>query len=232
MVAAVPAVVRAGVLTGVAALALLAAFPPGPGEQEGAGHAAHQPRTAQAAHAAHGTRTSPDAGLSLTTHAQFATPTALIPSPALTYDTTLVPAGARIEITQQSDLWGTTVRARLAGLKPSYAFGVHVHAAPCGTDPAAAGPHYRHAPDPGVSALNEVWLDFTSGPDGMATVETKHAWGFRRGEANSVVLHREQGGSGDRVACFTVPFGGSGVESAAGSSAAPEAGSAAGSGTR
>lgn len=135
-------------------------------------------------------------------------------SPALTYDRQLVPPGARIEVTQRHERSGTRVALRVRGLKPGHAYGVHVHQKPCGTDPAAAGGHYQHRPDPVqpsknpayVNPANEVWLDFTARPDGSGKAAAVHSWGFRPGGASSVVLHREQGGAGDRVACFTVPF--------------------------
>ncbi|MER5304638.1 superoxide dismutase family protein [Streptomyces lasiicapitis] len=136
------------------------------------------------------------------------------PSPALTYDRNLVPPGARIEVTQRHDKGGTRVTLRVRGVKPGFAFGAHVHRKPCGVDPAAAGGHYQHRPDPVqpsknpayVNPDNEVWLDFTAQPDGSGKASAVHSWGFRPGEAGAVVLHREQGGAGDRVACFTVPF--------------------------
>ncbi|MFE0099937.1 superoxide dismutase family protein [Streptomyces sp. NPDC059009] len=147
--------------------------------------------------------------------AQFAPPTALIPSPAITYDMKLVPAAAWIRVEQRSDERGTTVGLRVTGLKAGHKYGVHVHQKPCGADPAAAGGHYQHRPDPVQPSENpayrnpdnEVWLDFTARADGSGRASAHHRWGLRPGGAQSVVLHREQGGAGDRVACFTVPFG-------------------------
>ncbi|MFE0171926.1 superoxide dismutase family protein [Streptomyces sp. NPDC059002] len=147
--------------------------------------------------------------------ARFAPPTALIPSPAVTYEQGLVPAASWIRVEQHSDERGTTVTARVKGLKPGHAYGVHVHQKPCGANPEAAGGHYQHREDPVqpskdpayLNPGNEVWLDFTAGPDGAGSASAHHRWGFRPGGAGSVVLHREQGGAGDRVACFTVPFG-------------------------
>ncbi|MEU2558304.1 superoxide dismutase family protein [Streptomyces longispororuber] len=140
---------------------------------------------------------------------RFAPPAAFVSPSAITYDQKLVPAGSWIEVTQRSDHKGTKVQLRVKGMKPGYAYGVHVHQKPCGADPMAAGGHYQNKPsqDPGdVNPDNEVWLDFTAQPNGSGRSSAYHDWGFRRGEAASVVLHREQGGAGARLACFSVPF--------------------------
>ncbi|NEB02559.1 superoxide dismutase family protein [Streptomyces sp. SID13726] len=150
-------------------------------------------------------------GYWMRTDARFAPPTALLPSAAVTYDMDLVPAAAWIEVSQRTEEQGaTTVRLRVAGLRPGHAYGVHVHQKPCAADPAAAGGHYQHRPstDPAdVNADNEVWLDFTADDDGAGEASARHGWGFRRGEASSVVVHDMPGTHGTRVACFTVPFG-------------------------
>ncbi|KUF20038.1 superoxide dismutase [Streptomyces silvensis] len=135
-------------------------------------------------------------------------------APALTYDRNLVPPGARILVTQRHEHGGTRVGLRVKGVRAGHEFGVHVHRKPCGVDPEAAGGHYQNHPDPVqpsenpdyVNPGNEVWLDFTARRDGSGAASAVHPWNFRPGEAASVVLHREQGGAGDRVACFTVPF--------------------------
>ncbi|MEU6048417.1 superoxide dismutase family protein [Streptomyces griseus] len=137
----------------------------------------------------------------------FSPPGSFVPSDALTYDTRLVPAGARIEVTQFTDPSGTRVGARLRGLVPGRAYGMHVHTSPCGTDPAAAGPHYQHRPEPTADPANEVWLDFRTDEDGDGRAEALHGWDFREGGARSVIIHDRQGGAGERAACFTVPFG-------------------------
>ncbi|MGW2224941.1 superoxide dismutase family protein [Streptomyces formicae] len=147
--------------------------------------------------------------------ARFAPPTAFIPSPAVTYEQGLVPAASWISVEQRVDGRGTTVTARVRGMAPGHAYGVHVHQNPCGASPEAAGGHYQHVQDPVQPSKdpayanpdNEVWLDFTAGADGSGSASAHHLWGFRPGGAGSVVLHREPGGAGDRVACFTVPFG-------------------------
>ncbi|MET9529325.1 MULTISPECIES: superoxide dismutase family protein [unclassified Streptomyces] len=141
-------------------------------------------------------------------HARFAPPTAFITSSAVTYDLTLVPAAAGIEVEQSTSPSGTRVTARLAGLKSGHPFGMRVHTRPCGSTPGAAGPRYLRDADgrtPGPG--DEVRLDFTTDAQGAATVTARHAWNFRPGGAGSVVIYGARGGAADPVACFTVPFG-------------------------
>ncbi|MEV0171215.1 superoxide dismutase family protein [Streptomyces sp. NPDC050803] len=150
-------------------------------------------------------------GYSMRTDAQFAPPGAFVPSAAVTYDMELVPAASWIEVEQHMAPVGgaTSVKLRVAGMKPGHAYSVHVHQKPCGADPAAAGGHYQHEvsahPDH-VNAENEVWLDFTADEHGAGEARARHGWGFRQGEAASLVIHDEPG-SKVRVGCFTVPFG-------------------------
>ncbi|WP_233415485.1 superoxide dismutase family protein [Streptomyces sp. N35] len=147
--------------------------------------------------------------------ATFAPPSALIPSTAKTYDLKLVPAASWIEVRQHTDEQGTKVSLQVKGLNPGRAYGAHVHGKPCGTDPMDAGGHYQNKVDPVqpskdpkyLNPDNEIWLDFTTDKAGNAEAAVPHSWNFRRGAPASVVLHREQGGAGDRLACFTVPFG-------------------------
>ncbi|MFJ2604797.1 superoxide dismutase family protein [Streptomyces sp. NPDC091279] len=152
-------------------------------------------------------------GYTLETEGRFAAPGGHVPpaAVALTYDRKLVPAGAGIEVRQQTaDSGATTVELRVSGVVPGHAYGVHVHQKPCAADPAAAGGHYQHvvSTDPRqANPRNEVWLDFTPGRDGSGEASARHDWGFRQGEASSVVIHDKPGTTGARVACFTVPFG-------------------------
>ncbi|WP_329116707.1 superoxide dismutase family protein [Streptomyces sp. NBC_01465] len=143
----------------------------------------------------------------LRAEARFAPPTAFVPSPAITYDMDLVPAAAWIQVEQRTDPAGTRVSARVKGLQAGHAYGVHVHTKPCGYTGEAAGPHYQNVASPKADPANEVWLDFTTDKKGAAHASARHRWGFRAGEAASVVIHRDPGGAGERVACFTVPFG-------------------------
>lgn len=153
---------------------------------------------------------APD-GYWMRTDARFAPPAAFVPSAAVTYDMRLVPAAAWIQVSQHTTESGaTTVRLRVTGVRPGHAYGVRVHRKPCGADPAAAGPPYRHEPstDPADdTADNEVRLDFTADGRGAGEASARHAWGFRQGEASSVVIHDAPGAHGARAACFTVPFG-------------------------
>ncbi len=136
----------------------------------------------------------------------FSPPGSFVPSDALTYDTRLVPAGARIEVTQVTGPSATRVGVRLHGFAPGRAYGMHAHTSPCGADPAAAGPHYQHRPSATADPVNEVWLDFRTDEDGDGRARAVHGWSFREGGARSVVIHDRQGGAGERAACFTVPF--------------------------
>ncbi|WP_326706092.1 superoxide dismutase family protein [Streptomyces cyaneofuscatus] len=136
----------------------------------------------------------------------FSPPGSFVPSDALTYDTALVPAAARIEITQYADRTSHRVGTRLRGLVPNRAYGMHVHTSPCAADPASAGPHYQHRVAATADPVNEVWLDFRTDRNGNGEAEARHEWGFRDGGARSVIVHDAQGGAGKRVACFTVPF--------------------------
>ncbi|MEO3751012.1 superoxide dismutase family protein [Streptomyces sp. B6B3] len=138
---------------------------------------------------------------------------------ALTYDATLVPAGAAITVTQHQVGEGTMVAVAVDGVAPGHTFGGHVHTEPCADDPAAAGGHYQDRPgeDPGLANPgNEVWLDFTADASGDGRAVALQDWSFREGGAGSVVLHEHAtetghhggtpGHAGDRVACVTVPF--------------------------
>ncbi|GAA4795194.1 hypothetical protein GCM10023220_21990 [Streptomyces ziwulingensis] len=146
----------------------------------------------------------------LRTEARFAPPGGETSPAALTYDPGLVPAGAWIEVRQHTARDGANaVSLRVRGMRAGHEYGVHVHREPCGADPAAAGGHYQHEPSADPAAAhpgNEVWLDFTAGPDGTGAAEARHDWGFRPGEASSVVVHDRPGNSGARVGCLTVPF--------------------------
>ncbi|MCQ4213850.1 superoxide dismutase family protein [Streptomyces longispororuber] len=137
----------------------------------------------------------------------FAPPSAIASSRAITYDMELVPAAAGVSVGQHGDNHGMTVTLRVDGLVPGHVYGAHVHQKPCGADPADAGGHYQHVVDPKqVNRENEVWLDFTADARGNGSAVTHKDWGVRPGGAGSVVLHDEPGTAGKRVACVTVPF--------------------------
>ncbi|CAD5943858.1 Copper/zinc superoxide dismutase (SODC) [Streptomyces sp. KY75] len=218
-----PGTVRRRVLVGAAALLMLtggatiahgaADGTDGAPAPDGGGHAAHSTGTG----AGTGTGTgsgeagpvggaSRSGGFWMRADGVFSPPGSFVPSDALTYDTALVPAAARIEITQYADRTSHRVGTRLRGLVPNRAYGMHVHTSPCAADPASAGPHYQHRASATADPVNEVWLDFRTDRNGNGEAEARHEWGFRDGGARSVIVHDAQGGAGKRVACFTVPF--------------------------
>ncbi|NYI03285.1 superoxide dismutase family protein [Allostreptomyces psammosilenae] len=154
--------------------------------------------------------------------AQFEAPTDPARQQAVSYVPELVPIGttARVRVVEAPS--GTHVSLRISGLLPDRDYGAHVHTSPCGADPADAGPHYQHVPDPVqpstdpayANSANEVWLDFTTNHHGHGQVDTHVHWTPREGEARSIVLHDhhtsltpgEAGTAGDRLACVNVPF--------------------------
>ncbi|GAA2276185.1 hypothetical protein GCM10010145_39010 [Streptomyces ruber] len=137
--------------------------------------------------------------------AVFAPPRTPVPV-AVTYDEALVPEASAIEVHQHSRPGATTVRLRVTGMRAGHTYGVHVHRRPCGVEPDDSGEHYQHEMA-GATAENEVWLDFTADDSGAGEATARHGWGFRPGEASSVVLHDRPGDSGAAVGCFTMPFG-------------------------
>ncbi|WP_320781978.1 hypothetical protein [Streptomyces sp. CRN 30] len=138
--------------------------------------------------------------------ATFAPPGSPAPV-AVTYDRALVPEASSIEVHQHTGAGGgTTVRLRVTGMRAGHTYGAHVHQKPCGAEPDDSGGHYRHEPS-AATADNEVWLDFTADGRGVGEATARHDWGFRTGEASSLVLHERPGDSGARVGCLTVPFG-------------------------
>jgi Cu-Zn family superoxide dismutase len=167
---------------------------------------------------------------------QFVPSSLFDPSKPVTYDAKTVPVGARISVVEQvGGLVGgaaTSVRLQVSGLLPNRVYGAHVHTKPCGRTPDASGPHYQDVKDPNQPSTdpayanpeNEVWLDFRTDAQGRATAESRHDWGFRPGEARSVIIHEhgtatkpgEAGMAGARLACLTVPFAGTTDEAGTG----------------
>jgi superoxide dismutase, Cu-Zn family len=142
---------------------------------------------------------------------------------AVTYDTKLVPAGARVQVKEELRRGGgTRIALRVRDLAPNRVYGAHVHTKPCGALPADAGPHYQNRVDPVqpsvnpkyANPLNEVWLDLTTNKDGSDRSTAIVSWRFREGGARSVVLHESgtamhpghAGTAGARLACINVPF--------------------------
>ncbi|MEU6661291.1 superoxide dismutase family protein [Streptomyces sp. NPDC046821] len=145
---------------------------------------------------------------------QFSPPNAFVPSSAVTYDMGVVPAGARIEVTQRGGYGRMEVSVHVDGLAHGRAYRAWVSRGECGGGPGANPGHYQHRQDPVQPSVdpayanpeNEVRLDFTTDASGAGAATARHAWEFRPGEARSVVLDSAPGGVGARVACFTVPF--------------------------
>jgi Cu-Zn family superoxide dismutase len=116
----------------------------------------------------------------------------------------------------------TRVDLQVEGLRPSHAYGAHLHQLACGSDPAAAGPHYQNVPDPVTPSTdpryanprNEVWLDFTTDGDGDGSARSIVPFVLRTGaEApHSLVLHAGHtmtgpgmaGTAGPRLACVNL----------------------------
>jgi Cu-Zn family superoxide dismutase len=157
-----------------------------------------------------GTASTP--GFTLDASGVFSPPSATVASKAVTYDQKLVPAGALINIRQQTKSGGaTTVELRVAGLKAGHRYGAHIHQKACGAKADAAGKHYQDKTGTDaahVNDKNEAWLDFKADANGIGHATARHDWAFRKGQAGSVVIHSEPGTKGARAACFTVPFGG------------------------
>ncbi|BEL08850.1 hypothetical protein Q0Z83_070410 [Actinoplanes sichuanensis] len=145
---------------------------------------------------------------------------------AVTYDTAVVPAGARATVTIIQNHAGVRVSLLATGLTPGRPYGAHLHTNPCGKDPAAAGPHYQNRLDPAAgpgkpstdpayaNSRNEVWLDLIADRNGVGRAVTAQDWTFDDRQARSLVLHAEHthtapgeaGTAGARLACLTLPI--------------------------
>ena len=140
---------------------------------------------------------------------------------AITYDPTVVPAGATADVVITMTGAGVAVTLTVTGMVPRRAYGAHLHTAPCAAAPEQAGPHYQHSRDPRAPSVdpsyanprNEVWLDFTADASGRAKAVATQAWGFGAAVPRSLVIHTRQtqtapgtaGTAGPRAACLTVP---------------------------
>ncbi len=102
----------------------------------------------------------------------------------------------------------------LTGLDPEAAgttYGAHVHIGPCvaGNGAAALG-HYNTGSGGPPSPENEVWLDFTVRPGGVAFSRATVPFEIAPGDAQSVVIHAlptaPGGAAGARQACLPVAF--------------------------
>ena len=137
----------------------------------------------------------------------------------VTYDVKRVPLGSKMSVGTSVADGRTTVELEVSGLLPNTKYGAHVHTKACGAKAADSGPHYQNEKDPVTpsvdpkyaNAENEIWLDFTTDAQGGATGKDTVKWEFRKGDANSVVLHASHtstehgkaGTAGDRLACLT-----------------------------
>ena len=141
---------------------------------------------------------------------------------AITHDAERAPVGATFDTSATVENGSTTVTLTVTGLLPNTAYGSHAHTKACGAKAADSGPHYQHEKDPVSPSVdpayanrdNEIWLDFTTDDKGSATSSAKVNWEFRKGEANSIVVHAththtepgKAGTAGERLACLTYSF--------------------------
>ena len=140
---------------------------------------------------------------------------------AVTYDPTVVPAGATASLSIAPETNGATVMLLVTGMLPKRGYGAHLHTSPCGPDGDAAGPHLQHTADPATPSVdsayanpaNEVWLDFTADDRGVATVTATGTWRLDGPDRpRSLVIHADRttstdgaaGTAGPRVACLTL----------------------------
>jgi superoxide dismutase, Cu-Zn family len=84
----------------------------------------------------------------------------------------------------------TIVTVHVSGLLGNVAYPSHVHKAAC-ADGAADG-HYRFDPSGPADSYNEIWMSFTSGPDGTGQDSAK-ADRTAGPEAISIVVHAPGG---------------------------------------
>lgn len=147
-------------------------------------------------------------------------------SNAFTYDPALAPVGAKLTVTLTPSDGATVSKLVVSGLLPNRGYAAHLHAKPCGSTGAAAGPHFQYQIDPAATPDkpstdpkyanpgNEVWLDVQTDATGAGTSTDKVPFVFTDRVPASLVLHKdmktatkpgEAGKAGDRVACFTLP---------------------------
>ena len=147
-------------------------------------------------------------------------------TPAIAYDSGLVPPGATARLTSFAVADGLAIRLSVAGLVPRHVYGAHLDTAPCPPAPAPvpsapsvpvtasvnAAPPASAAP---VEPSGEVWLTLAADRDGRGTVTTVRQEAFAAGSPRSLVLHAgpartaagAPGPAGAAVACLTVDGG-------------------------
>ncbi|MBH0780450.1 hypothetical protein [Nocardia bovistercoris] len=123
---------------------------------------------------------------------------------AITYDTTTVPVGSRLEVVESRNKWGgMTIDLHADGLLSDRDYRAYVHTLPCGDDPASAGPRLRNGPSQESYEANEVWFRLRTDSHGRAETTTMRYWGIGAEQtANSVIVEYD----GAVTACATVPF--------------------------
>lgn len=143
---------------------------------------------------------------------------------AFLYDPGAVKGPASAQLTLREDAGHTKVTLAVDGFAPNRSFGAHLHAKPCGPDPADAGGHFQHQPDPAASPSgdpqyvnpnNEIWLDFTTNDQGHGQAVAEQDWDLTPGHRPaSLVIHTMAtmtspgvaGSAGARVACMTIKY--------------------------
>ncbi len=125
--------------------------------------------------------------------------------PAYTYNTVMVPEGARARL-RVVKIGGVRTHAVLIvrGLPANTTYAVHAHTGPCSANPMSSEGHYQHQPGGPVDALNELWLGFTTNAGGVGVAHAIVDWDFRDDDSSeSITFH--QGGPA-RVACLPADF--------------------------
>lgn len=145
--------------------------------------------------------------------------------PAVTYDRMRIPETGKVRVTVTGDGTVQEVHLAVVGLYPGHRFGSHLHQEECGPTGADAGPRYQHTVDPAATPdrpstdpafanpRNEVWLDFTTDNNGVATASAVHPWPFDLNRPpHSLVIYDEgtktaaglAGLAGERLACVNL----------------------------
>lgn len=140
---------------------------------------------------------------------------------AITYDQSLVKAGARVAVNSVSTGHTTTVELAMRGLLPGHLYGANVHAETCGATADANGSRFQNVADPVQPSVdphyanpeNEIWLDLTTDATGAGSSRAAVPWAFTADRrAHSVVVHAlpttagTAGTAATAVACISVNF--------------------------
>ncbi len=132
-------------------------------------------------------------------------PTFMPGIPAVTYDPDSVPVTGKIRAVVLRE--GEASMA-ISGLGPHRFFGAHLNTTECPPSGMDVGPRLQHTvnADPDfANPENEVWLDFTTDGNGLATSTSVHAWPFDPDRPpRSIVI--DDGNTATRLACVNVPW--------------------------